>query len=191
MSLPIIEQLIQRIEKLEGNLGETIVDYTFDNSTTNEIEFDLDLNPGEKLEITINGGVTADTDIKVQFNDIITNTYKQFGYGFNSNKTGGDGSLGSGSRTQTHFYYAIRLFKNEGIIKGSVYLINANTFRKYYPFFHWKSISTLPETYYIGEASGTLQTDIDKISKIKFGMVNTGVCFKEGTNIKIKKRKDN
>lgn len=189
MSLPIIEQLIQRLEKLEGNLGETIVDYTFDNSTTNEIEFDLNLGPGEKLEITINGGATADSDVRVQFNDITSNTYKQFGYGFNSNKTGGDGSLGSGSRTQTHFYYAIRLFKNEGIIKGNIFLINSNTFGKYYPFFHWKSTSSLPEDYYIGEGSGSLQTDIDKINKIKFEINNTGVYFKEGTNIKILKIK--
>jgi hypothetical protein len=87
---------------LAGSISEIkndiIVDYRFDNNTTNKVEFNVDIQPNEKVEIEIHGGGTSKGDVYLTINNISEGYYQS---GFYFDGTNGDSQ---GTLTQSSGY---------------------------------------------------------------------------------------
>lgn len=173
------------INEVDEKINKYIVNHTFTNDTTKTVEFNVEIQPGETIEIEINGGATASNDLNLSINGINAGYYQQ-GIIYSGSHNSTDGALdgiGGYRADKTSFYYAHALRTSNSLIKGVLYFHEVK-----------KEVHYVWETSCINYGSqlkalcdGILDEQIDEISKITITTGSDGVYFKSGTTIKIKK----
>lgn len=190
MSKPSYEELLKRIEDLEGSLGQIIIDYTFEDSIQKEKEFDISLNPDEVLDIKILGSSTENNVIfRTQLNEIITQNYYQAGFYYNNDGSSDNLPHISGNRKRESFYYGQEMCSPFTNIEEKIYLQKNLIDNKYYATCSMKTENSKQNYQWMGYMYGTLNIPLDEINKIKFSFEHATACFKEGSRIIIKKSK--
>lgn len=165
-------------------IGEVILEYTFEDSNTNSISFDVDIKPGEWLNVVINGSATVSTDLFLTINDITSSLYYQTSIGAQNTNTGGkDANLTSYAvyRPQkTSFYYGHGLTNGWTTLFDKIGFILNKT--DYYPSASWHMMAPW-DSAYLYYSDGLLYSRSTQITKITYSLPSG--YFASGTTIKI------
>ena len=178
-------------EDITKYLGETIVEYEFENSTTQTVSFDVDVEIGEWLEVIISGSATTDTDIFLRFNNKSDEKYYSTGVAWNrTSGSWGELTTNTGYRPQVSaFYFGHHLTTGwTNIFEKIGYIKNRNN---YSPFAKWQSTAPWDSHCLITNVCGLYYDNnyypTNKITKVSYTAQNG--YFREGTTIKIIKTK--
>ena len=177
------------INKVDEKINKYIVNHTFTNSTTNTIDFNVDIQSNEKVEIEIKGGANPAGDVSLKINDINTGYY-QSGVFYQGTGTSSQATLNATTGYRPNmaaFYYAHSLRPNVTIIKGELFLIeNVDNLGTYNVCYNWNANCSMHGTQLLGTGTGLLGQNLTSISKITISLDNNKY-FKAGTTVKIKK----
>ena len=168
-------------------LDELIVDYEFENDTTQTVSFDVDVEIGEWLEVVIAGSATTDTDILLRLNNKSDNYYYSTGVAWNRTASGmGELSGNAGYRPKVSaFYFGHHLTTGwSNIFEKIGYISNRGS---YSPFAKWQSNAPWDNHALITDICGLYYDNnyypTNKITKVSYTAQNG--YFRAGTTIKI------
>ena len=184
------ENINQRLLALENALGQKILDYTFEDSTTVRKSFDISLKPDEMLDGYIYGAsldTPTDEALSIRINNITDKVYHQVGCYLSETQ------LITGIRDREYFYYTCGLFQKFSTFKFKMWIQkNLDDNLNY-----CNIITYTPRSYVnsnlVGSMNGIITQSLDEVTKITFGWdepdTSTRYHFREGTRIVLKKNK--
>ena len=163
-----------------------VAEYTVSNATTNKITLtDLGLEKDKTYCYKIVGSATADSDIRVQMNDIASGYYMYGTYKTSSATSSSEVSLNSSYRPNNqYFYYSFHMKQYYSIIEGKINIYKNLQQNKYYPSMTWRTYSLWSGSQQMGDVFGVLGTEVQQINKMTFTLASG--YFRNGTVQKYK-----
>lgn len=181
-----LEKLLEQAKEL---VGETVIDYTFEDNSLYSKEFDVNVGIDEILDIKIMGGASESQDVYFTVNSKDTGYYLM-SRGWTGANTS-DGTLSENAifrSNKTAFYPFHTLKSDQSLIEGQLFLKYSPVQKKYYPNYKWECYTAIEGAQTYGGGYGWLNSPTTSITKIKF-YVSSTKYFRAGTRIIVNKRK--